>query len=130
MVAIVDSLRSGEVAMKYDARLKMCYENCQIIAFEVDDLTYVEGWAIEAQYGLPLEHAWLVDGEGNIVDPTWWKLGKLPRHSHYFPANSFSNDEITLFVESGGSSPFTVFALRNSQQWMEVFEQARAFTTS
>lgn len=36
------------------------------------DLRYTEGYAIE-RTGLPLaiQHAWLSDGEGRVLDPTW-----------------------------------------------------------
>lgn len=35
------------------------------------DLQYCEGYAIPGNTGVALEHAWLVDERGNVVDPTW-----------------------------------------------------------
>ncbi len=45
-----------------------CYQNAYRIAVYRDDLTYVEGMAINI---IPTAHAWLVDEHGNVVDPTW-----------------------------------------------------------
>ncbi len=37
-----------------------------------DELFYCEGFAIEAGgLWLPIQHAWLADAEGRVVDPTW-----------------------------------------------------------
>lgn len=56
---------------------KMCFYNSGRIAqFHHGDWTYCEGYAIsptaiECNFPLPMHHAWLIDGDGNIVDPTW-----------------------------------------------------------
>lgn len=46
----------------------MCYMNCMHRVLESDNLTYVEGYV--TVYGIPIQHAWLVDTEGNLIDPT------------------------------------------------------------
>lgn len=49
--------------------MRMCYQNASLLAMYRDDLTYVEGFA---HCGLiPVEHAWCVDAQGNVIDPTW-----------------------------------------------------------
>lgn len=48
-----------------------CYWNCQRLAIASDTLTYVEGYALHADVGFPIAHAWLLDGGGYAIDPTW-----------------------------------------------------------
>jgi hypothetical protein len=43
-----------------------------------EEFTYCEGYAISV---IPVAHAWCLDGQGNVVDPTW--SGRLPC-SDYF----------------------------------------------
>ncbi len=56
-----------------------CYYNCQTLAFKHHDLIYVEGYAMPNgkasanahDLNLPLSHAWLMDRDGQAIDPTW-----------------------------------------------------------
>lgn len=50
---------------------KNCYYNCLELLREHPDLTYCEGYAQSEDLPLPLFHAWLVDEDGLVVDPTW-----------------------------------------------------------
>jgi phage-related protein (TIGR01555 family) len=51
---------------------KECYRNAALLAMGRKDLTYVEGFAtIAITGGLPFAHAWCVDKDGNVIDPTW-----------------------------------------------------------
>jgi hypothetical protein len=45
-----------------------CYGNATHHAVFDDRLTYVEGSV--AVYGVPIEHAWLIDADGFVIDPT------------------------------------------------------------
>jgi hypothetical protein len=49
-----------------------CYANCHELATRYPErYAYCEGIAA-AGYGVPLEHAWLLDlSDGHVVDPTW-----------------------------------------------------------
>ena len=48
---------------------KECFLNATHAALEHRDLTYVEGFAYNGI--LPIHHAWLVDEDGVVHDPTW-----------------------------------------------------------
>ncbi|MEG4850939.1 MULTISPECIES: hypothetical protein [unclassified Microcoleus] len=50
---------------------KFGYWNCQKLAFASDSLTYVEGYALHADVGFPISHAWLLTPDGYAIDPTW-----------------------------------------------------------
>jgi hypothetical protein len=52
---------------------KDCYRNSMNnMMMNPDDYTYVEGYAtIDIMSGFGISHAWLVDKEGNVIDPTW-----------------------------------------------------------
>lgn len=47
---------------------KECFSNALLLAVARPDLTYVEGWATSI---IPVAHAWCVDYNGLVVDPTW-----------------------------------------------------------
>jgi hypothetical protein len=50
---------------------RLCYANCQQLALKNRSLTYVEGYAMAAGVSIPLQHAWLLDANGYVIDPTW-----------------------------------------------------------
>ena len=50
---------------------KNCYYNCLQLLREHPDLTYCEGYAQSEDLPLPLFHAWLIDEDRNVIDPTW-----------------------------------------------------------
>ncbi|MEW1922322.1 hypothetical protein [Streptomyces sp. NPDC088360] len=53
---------------------RSCYANAFAVATVRRELTYVEGYAVwEAVAGnlLHIHHAWCVDAQGVVVDPTW-----------------------------------------------------------
>jgi hypothetical protein len=57
-----------------------CFQNAYHLAFASNDLTYCEGWGDPGRDGLFL-HAWCVNEQGKVVDPTWH------RDSGYEPAS-------------------------------------------
>lgn len=65
---------------------RRCYGNAQDILFHdggvADGLVYVEGYACSGSLGFafPTQHAWLVDPQGRVIDPTW----DDPETSTYF----------------------------------------------
>lgn len=48
-----------------------CYRNAALLALENDDFTYVEGVALPDFAPIPIEHAWVVDKKGRVIDNTW-----------------------------------------------------------
>ncbi len=52
-------------------KLKECFMNAYQLATGHSGYTYVEGYATTEKVGIPLDHAWVVDKEGRVVDPTW-----------------------------------------------------------
>ena len=48
--------------------LQQCYENAWRVAQRTKAYHYVEGFAIGM---IPVLHAWLIDRDGNVIDPTW-----------------------------------------------------------
>jgi len=56
-------------------KIKECFKNAFYLADYNPDLTYVEGYAIFSGIGLPVLHAWCVDKDGKVYDPTWKTLG-------------------------------------------------------
>lgn len=48
-----------------------CYRNSQLFVMDNSEFTYCEGWAISARLPIPLQHAWVIDGDGKVIDPTW-----------------------------------------------------------
>lgn len=45
-----------------------CYRNAGLLAYRQPRLTYVEGKV--STYGVPLDHAWCIDPDGVVIDPT------------------------------------------------------------
>jgi hypothetical protein len=56
---------------------KACFENAGQLALA--GWPYAEGYAVRPSLGIPLPHAWVLDGEGRVVDPTW----EHPETCHY-----------------------------------------------
>lgn len=54
-----------------------CYHNCQQIIRKkkYKGLTYVEGYAIAHDVPFPVNHAWLMDEDEFVIDPTWERPG-------------------------------------------------------
>ena len=57
------------------AERKQCYANATHLALYNNDLTYVEGYV--SIHGVPIEHAWCVDADGVVVDPTIEDVGQV-----------------------------------------------------
>lgn len=56
------------LAKKHRCVVRECFRNCALIALKHPELTYVEGMACKL---IPVQHAWLVNAEGEVIDPTY-----------------------------------------------------------
>lgn len=89
--ALPAGIRQGQV--------RRCFQNAQNLVFRSElkrsGLTYVEGYACSGtlSFWLPVHHAWAVDEEGRVVDPTW----PDPEASAYFGV-SFNTDYVRRTV--------------------------------
>ncbi len=50
---------------------KSCYQNCTSALLKYPELNYCEGFAISNEVSIIIAHAWLVDCNSFVVDPTW-----------------------------------------------------------
>lgn len=48
-----------------------CFNNATVYAAGRDDVFYAEGYAVSPELVMPVHHAWLVDPDGRVIDPTW-----------------------------------------------------------
>ncbi len=65
--------------------LGQCFRNCtsalmQYVGDPHPPFLYAEGYAFDAELGMPFAHAWLVDPTGRAIDLTW----RDPEHAIYF----------------------------------------------
>ena len=58
---------------KWHGKMGDCFLNALLLASNFDELHYAEGFALSAKIAgeSPKLHAWCVDDDGNVVDPTW-----------------------------------------------------------
>lgn len=54
---------------------KMCFGNA-ITTGVLEDLRYVEGYAMHAKLPMPVHHAWNLDSDGQVIDVTWSPLAR------------------------------------------------------
>lgn len=50
--------------------LGQCYQNAYRL-MDNRSMTYCEGYAAIKGLGIPIAHAWVVDSDGFVIDPTW-----------------------------------------------------------
>jgi hypothetical protein len=80
---------------------RACFANVQAILFSKlgkrERLVYVEGYACAGNlsFPFPTAHAWLVDPEGRVIDPTW----EDPAESTYFGV-PFNADYVLQTIRS------------------------------
>ena len=48
-----------------------CYSNCWELCLDSENLTYYEGYGLKKGLIIPVSHAWVVNEEGRVIDPTW-----------------------------------------------------------
>jgi hypothetical protein len=63
-----------------ESRMKECYYNAQRFALAFDGIRYFEGFASAI---IPVEHAWIVNDRGEIIETTWPVSGEYPPLEYY-----------------------------------------------
>lgn len=59
--------------------LSQCFHNSRVLVSRAKgNLRYVEGYAMTKEVCIPLHHAWCVDKQDHVVDPTWAREGQTP----------------------------------------------------
>lgn len=66
----VDKELSNKFSEKIQAQIKNCYYNSWRVANTDFTLDYYEGFVIDNELPIPIEHSWLVDKRGFVIDPT------------------------------------------------------------
>jgi hypothetical protein len=57
--------------------LGWCFRNAAGLALIDDNLTYVEGYAVDHESGgSPIHHAWCIDRHGRVIETTWQNVTK------------------------------------------------------
>jgi hypothetical protein len=54
-----------------------CFANALLLTANRKAVFYCEGYAVPAKVGLPMHHAWCVDQQGRVLDPTWEENSEL-----------------------------------------------------
>ena len=62
---------------RHAGKIKACFYNAQRAATDDADLRYVEGWVISPDCPIPLDHAWIEDTQGRVIE-----LTMRPVHTH------------------------------------------------
>jgi hypothetical protein len=76
---------------------KLCFMNAGNLAIANPEMTYVEGY-VRLLGSIPIEHAWCMDPDGVVVDPTL-KTGE--DIDHYFGA-AFTTDFLVHTIRRSG----------------------------
>jgi hypothetical protein len=83
---------------------KNCYYNCLEIVEEDSHFIYCEGYALPEDGILPVPHAWLINFDGRVIDPTWEAGGA-------YIGLPFDTEWLLSLLES-----------RNGEDFVSVFE--------
>lgn len=83
-------------------KLKECFYNAanlimaDLLAPRSRGLFYVEGYAFTPRLSMPIHHAWCVDRDGNVLDPTW----RDPEACAYFGIEMSPEELLEWLTES------------------------------
>lgn len=64
----VDEKLSEKLSLINNCQIKDCYRNAWISCLGRSELKYYEGFIMTC--GIPIQHAWLVNADGMVIDPT------------------------------------------------------------
>jgi hypothetical protein len=70
------TMQPDENSSSERGRPKSCYWNCQQLVSKRPELIYCEGYALTEDVGFLIAHAWLLNSEGKVLEPTWESPGE------------------------------------------------------
>ena len=112
------------LALRTKAVPKACWDNSIQALYHIGKGQYVEGWAIDLELGIPIEHGW-IEVNGQIVDVTWKE-----ENVEFFPGIKYSLYEVEVLVNEGYSPPFAWqygWGGFENKAYKEAHDQAFAF---
>ncbi|MBD2629654.1 hypothetical protein [Trichormus variabilis] len=71
-----------QIKSPFKGQPKSCFENCVKGIIRFPHLSYCEGFAIDDDLDFGISHAWLVNDNLEVIDPTW--IGDRFQNSAYF----------------------------------------------
>lgn len=103
-----------ELPEYYDVMEKnACFSNAWNLIQETPDLIYCEGYALSRS--IPLEHAWIEEADGSIIDPTWAGIAESGDEAIYFGVRFAGEFALRLSIQSGWASVFQGDAYAGNQ---------------
>jgi hypothetical protein len=66
----VDEKISEKLSLQHDCQIKECYRNSWIATCGRPDLKYFEGFVASEEIPIPIEHSWIVNADGKVIDLT------------------------------------------------------------
>lgn len=104
--------------------MKECYSNAGRYALDNEELTYVEGYAHSV---IPVPHAWCIDDEGLVVDPTWRDAADceyfgVPFTTTYLRRRILQTEVWGIFWSEGGGEIINLELMRGDFVPMDVLQ--------
>lgn len=79
---------------------RACFSNSISYAITREDVFYAEGYAIDPEIPIPIQHAWLVDREGAVIDTTWDNA-----REHIYFGIAFTRSFVSKVLANSGNVP-------------------------
>jgi len=76
LYTVVNEELSKKVSDNINAKIKECYHNCWNAVNTFPDLEYCEGYSFSEDLPIAIEHSWLLNSGGKVIDPTLVINGK------------------------------------------------------
>lgn len=103
---------------------RACFNNAAAYAITRNDVLYAEGYAFEPGLPMPVQHAWLVNLAGEVIDPTWDDT-----KDHVYFGIPFRRSFVAETLEANNQKPgilVNMHLLRRRLRSPEAVEQAIA----
>ncbi|QNN21554.1 hypothetical protein HED60_04450 [Planctomycetales bacterium ZRK34] len=103
---------------------QQCFKNALELASDDEYLYYVEGFALYSSKGLIVHHAWITDGSGRAIDPTWDQPGVayagVPFKMDFVLAAAIADHSVNSVLDDYGNYwPILGELGERSEEWLE-----------